>query len=123
MCHTGITTLSRYYDTNRGKAIAFGSFGFPFGEMIFPLVAVFLINIFSWRHTWLFAGLSIIIFFIPLIFSLLSNHSKRHSDFLKKSINNDQQKNWKVISASQNIQTISNQIKETLLNNFSNNKK
>ena len=30
------------------------------------------------------------------------------------------EKNWKVISASQNIQTISNQIKETLLNNFSN---
>ncbi len=32
------------------------------------------------------------------------------------------QKNWKVISASQDIKTISNQIKETLLNNFSNNK-
>ena len=32
------------------------------------------------------------------------------------------QKNWKVISASQNIKTISNQIKETLLNNFSDNK-
>jgi len=32
------------------------------------------------------------------------------------------QKNWKVISASQNIKTISNQIKETMLNNFSNNK-
>ena len=31
------------------------------------------------------------------------------------------QKNWKVISASQNINTISNQIKETLLNTFSNN--
>ena len=29
------------------------------------------------------------------------------------------QKNWKVISASQNIQAISNQIKETLLKNFS----
>ena len=28
------------------------------------------------------------------------------------------EKNWKVISASQNIRTISNQIKETLLNNF-----
>ena len=28
------------------------------------------------------------------------------------------QKNWKVISASQNIQTISNQIKETILKNF-----
>ena len=32
------------------------------------------------------------------------------------------EKNWKVISASQNIKTISNQIKETLLNDFSNNK-
>ena len=32
------------------------------------------------------------------------------------------QKNWQVISASQNIKTISNQIKETLLNNFSNDK-
>ena len=32
------------------------------------------------------------------------------------------EKNWTVISASQNIQTISNKIKETLLNNFSNKK-
>ena len=32
------------------------------------------------------------------------------------------EKNWKIISASQNIKTISNQIKETLLNNFANNK-
>jgi len=32
------------------------------------------------------------------------------------------EKNWKVISASQNIKTISHQIKETVLNNFSNNK-
>ena len=32
------------------------------------------------------------------------------------------EKNWKVISASQNIKTIANQIKETLFNNFSNKK-
>ena len=32
------------------------------------------------------------------------------------------EKNWKVISASQNIKSISNQIKETLLKNFSNKK-
>ena len=32
------------------------------------------------------------------------------------------EKKWKVISASQDIKTISNQIKETLLNNFSNKK-
>ena len=32
------------------------------------------------------------------------------------------EKNWKVISASQSIRTISNQIKETVLNKFSNQK-
>ena len=32
------------------------------------------------------------------------------------------EKNWKVISASQNIKTISNQIKDTVLNNFSDHK-
>ena len=32
------------------------------------------------------------------------------------------EKKWKVISASENIKTISNQIKETVLKNFSNNK-
>ena len=32
------------------------------------------------------------------------------------------EKNWQIISASQNIQAISNQIKETLLNNFTNDK-
>ena len=32
------------------------------------------------------------------------------------------EKNWKVISASQNIKTISNQIKDTVLKKFSNNK-
>ena len=32
------------------------------------------------------------------------------------------EKNWKVISASQNIKTISDQIKETIVNNFSNDK-
>ena len=32
------------------------------------------------------------------------------------------EKNWKVISASQNIKTISNQIKENVINNFSENK-
>ena len=32
------------------------------------------------------------------------------------------EKNWKVISASQNIKTISNQIKKTIISSFSNNK-
>ncbi len=32
------------------------------------------------------------------------------------------QKNWKVISATQNIKTISNEIKDTILNNFSSDK-
>ena len=52
---------------------------------------------------------------------------KKNNFLLNEKVNKGfkiiaKEKNWKVIPASQNIKTISNQIKETLLNNFSNNK-
>ena len=68
----------------------------PAAEMILPITIVLLINLFSWRYAWLFAGLSILIFFIPLIFILLNNHKKRHKDFLKKNNNSFLDKNWEI---------------------------
>ena len=66
MCHTGITTLSRYYNHNRGKAISLGSFGFPMGEMVIPFIIVVVLTLLTWRYVWLLASLSILIFWIPL---------------------------------------------------------
>ena len=66
MTHTSATTMSRYYHADRGKAISVGEFGGIFGFITFPLIAVLLIQIFTWKFAWLFAGISILIIFIPI---------------------------------------------------------
>ena len=68
MTHTSATTMSRYYNTDRGKAISVSALGDVLGMMVFPLIVVYMIQLVGWRQTWLLAGLSIIIIFIPLYF-------------------------------------------------------
>ena len=95
MTHTSTTTMSRYYDTNRGKAISVSEFGGMFGFITFPLMAVLLIKIFTWKLAWLFAGISILLIFIPMYFYLLKDQSSRHKEFLNKTDILSLQKNWR----------------------------
>ncbi len=95
MTHTSITTMSRYYHADRGKAISIGEFGGIFGFITFPLIAVLLIKIFTWKFTWLFAGISILIIFIPMYFYLLKDQSSRHKEFLNKTDILSLKKNWR----------------------------
>ena len=81
MTHTSVTTMSRYYNIDRGKAISVGEFGGIFGFITFPLIAVLLIQLFTWKLAWLFAGISILIIFIPIHFYLLKDQSSRHKEF------------------------------------------
>ena len=71
--HTSRTTMARYFDQNRGKALAISGFGFSFGEMIFPSIIVFLILLIGWRMTWLTSSGFILLFFGTLFFFLLRN--------------------------------------------------
>lgn len=82
MGHTSRTTMARYFNTNRGKALAISAFGFSVGEMVYPIVIVFLILTIGWRLTWLSS--SIFIFFIlGLIFYYLlrNNNFKIENNF------------------------------------------
>ena len=82
MGHTSRTTMARYFNTNRGKALAISAFGFSIGEMVYPIVIVFLILTIGWRLTWLSS--SIFIFFIlGLIFYYLlrNNNFKIENNF------------------------------------------
>ena len=94
MSHAGITTMSRYYTTNRGKAISVGTFGDTLAMMIFPIIALYIIQLLGWTQAWLFAGLSILIVFIPLYLYLLKDQTRLHKDFLKKTDEQIIQKNW-----------------------------
>jgi len=85
MTHAGVTTMARYFDVNRGKALSFASFGGQVGVMFLPIIVIKLLDIMDWRHVWLFASLTILVFFIPLLFISLRKQSSRHARF-KESI-------------------------------------
>ena len=95
MGHAGDTTMSRYFDVNRGKALSVGNLGVMFGFMVFPLVIIYLINNFNWQLVWLLSALSILIICIPILFFSLWNQNLRHKEFEKKIVTKSSQKNWK----------------------------
>ena len=82
MGHTSRTTMARYFDKDRGKALAVSSYGLAFGEILYPTIAVILIGVIGWRLTWVTSSVFIIIFFGIGLWYLLKNHKQMHQNFL-----------------------------------------
>ena len=81
MGHTSRTTMARYFNTNRGKALAISGFGFSVGEIIYPAAVVFLLLTIGWRLTWLSSSIFILIFFgIFFYFIFKINNFKKEND-------------------------------------------
>jgi MFS family permease len=57
MSHTGVTSAARYFQEDRGKALALTSLGFAAGEALLPVAAVLLIDRMGWRWSFVVAGL------------------------------------------------------------------
>jgi len=70
--HTARTTMARYFEHQRGRALSITSLGYPIGEGVLPAVIAGLLGIFSWHVTWGIIVLFIIVFFIPLIRIILN---------------------------------------------------
>ena len=87
MSHAGITSMTRYFGENRGKAISVGNLGGMLGVMFLPIVIVYLNKFFDFKQIWLLCSLSIILF-LPVLFFTLSNQSYRQTKF-KESIKED----------------------------------
>ena len=66
MSHTASTSISRYFDKSRGKALSATWLGLSGAEFIMPVTIVFFLSIYSWRSIWLTISL-IIILFLPII--------------------------------------------------------
>ena len=85
MGHTSITTMARYFNTNRGKALAISGFGFSIGEIVYPTAIVFLLLTIGWRLTWFSSSIFIIIFFgIIFYFIFKINNFKKENNGSEK---------------------------------------
>ena len=66
MSHTSTTTISRFFEKTRGKALSTAWFGLSTAEFVLPVFITYLLIIYSWRSVW--QGIAIIvILFLPLV--------------------------------------------------------
>lgn len=86
MSHTAITSMTRYFDEHRGKAMCLAGLGFAAGEAIFPRAAVEMRDLLGgWRETWaLIAGVLLVVA-APLGLVLLRGHAARHRELLDRT--------------------------------------
>lgn len=63
--HTGITTMARAFQANRGMAISIATTGVPAGEVVLPWLAVTMIGWLGWQSTFLTLSLSVPLILIP----------------------------------------------------------
>ena len=77
MSHTASTTISRYFEKSRGRALSTAWLGLSFAEFILPLLIIFLLTIINWRDIWLTISI-IVVIILPLA-----------SVFLVKNVNLD----------------------------------
>lgn len=73
-------TMARYFDAGtRGRAVSIAALGFPFGQALFPSVAVALLAWLSWREAWAWSALLVMALMPALILWLLRGHGSRHA--------------------------------------------
>ena len=78
MSHASTTTISRFFERSRGKALSTIWFGLSSAEFILPVLITYLFVIYSWRTVW--QGIAIlIILFLPIIVLNTIRHIKLDS--------------------------------------------
>ncbi|TFH74692.1 MFS transporter [Gammaproteobacteria bacterium LSUCC0112] len=71
--HTGITTMTRHFDKQRGKAVSVAMSAVPGGEIVLPVMAVALIAAIGWQSTFLGLALAVPVLLVPLLLWLLKH--------------------------------------------------
>ena len=73
MSHTASTTISRYFEKSRGKALSAIWLGLSLAEFILPLLIVFLLTIIEWRNIWLSISILVVVILPITSFFLVKN--------------------------------------------------
>ncbi|MEM8790021.1 MAG: MFS transporter [Pseudomonadota bacterium] len=71
MGHIAITAMARWFDSHRGRAVAFAGLGYALGEAILPPIAIPVMEVLGWRETWLVVSGVLLFGLLPLVLWLL----------------------------------------------------
>jgi predicted MFS family arabinose efflux permease len=96
MSHTATTTIARFFEKSRGRAISITWLGLSLAEFILPLLIIFLLTFLDWRNIWISISIFVIMVLPIITFSLVKNinlDSRETSNFKNNKIKNIKQ--WK----------------------------
>jgi len=85
MVHASYTSMARYFEKERGKAMSVASMGMSLAQTSFPYIAFTMVAALGWRDAWFTNGIFLIIVLIPLTMWLLVGHGDRHKKFLTET--------------------------------------
>jgi len=98
MSHTCTTTISRYFNKSRGKALSTAWLGLSTAEFILPVLITYLFIIYTWNTIWQYISI-LTILILPLV--ILNTISSVKLDSREEDINLNNKrkkiKNWKRI--------------------------
>ncbi|MBI1181690.1 MAG: MFS transporter [Alphaproteobacteria bacterium] len=83
MVHASFTSMARYFDKERGKAISIAAFGMTASQAVFPFLGETLNRAFGWRDAWYWSAIFLTLTLIPMMLWLLTGHKERHEAFLR----------------------------------------
>jgi len=73
MSHTATTTISRFFEKSRGRALSTTWLGLSLAEFILPLLIIFLLTFLDWRNIWISISIFVIVVLPIITFSLVKN--------------------------------------------------
>ena len=96
MSHTATTTVSRYFDKSRGKALSTAWLGLSSAEFLLPVAIVYLLTILDWRDLWVSFSLLIILFLsVSSVFLIRKLDINSRETENKNNENENKIKQWK----------------------------
>ncbi len=95
--HTATTTISRFFEKNRGRALSTSWLGLSLAEFIMPVLIVFLLTFIEWRDIWVSISI-LVIFVLPVATFFLVKDVELDTREESKIEENDKEiKQWKRI--------------------------
>lgn len=107
LSHISNTSISKFFDKTRGKALSITSLGYSTGEGVFPVLMSFVIIFAGWRNSLILNSVVVALVLIPFIWFALSKQTdnqpknteeKSDSNFSRKELFSD--KNFYLIAAN-----------------------
>ena len=95
--HTATTTISRFFEKNRGRALSVGWLGLSLAEFIMPVLIVFLLTFIEWRDIWVSISILVILVLPVATFLLVKDVKLDTREESKIEESNREIKQWKRI--------------------------